>query len=136
MDAMGIWSTTWAARVFVEAMKFWFYSLICSLALSQWKLYELMKEPKIPSVPLSEKSEKVSAAAKKALKKQEQAVLDLKAKRQAIMKTIVIDGCDLLIPGFVTGWLDTSSAMVGFAGILSTLLASGDVWKRVQKAAA
>ncbi|KAG4420222.1 hypothetical protein IFR04_006600 [Cadophora malorum] len=41
LDAMGVYNTTWAAGLFVEAMKFWFYSLNLGILLALIELWGL-----------------------------------------------------------------------------------------------
>jgi hypothetical protein len=117
MDAMEIWSTTWASTLLLEANKFWFYSLLFSLASCLLQLYWV---PFLSSQP--------GAAARS------------KAKGNnlswPLVRQILTDSFDLLIPGSVTGWARTSPAIVGLATVISTLLASEEIWYRVQRAAA
>jgi hypothetical protein len=47
-------------------------------------------------------------------------------------KQLVIDGCDLFIPGAVVGWMPFSPLTVGVAMAISTLLQLGDMWPRIQ----
>jgi hypothetical protein len=114
MDAMEIWSTTWAPALLLEGNKFWFYSLLFSLASCLLQLFRL---------PFLSNSPGRSKATSDTLPR-------LLAKR------ILTDACDLLIPGSITGWARTSPAIVGLATMASTLLASEEIWYRVQRAAA
>ena len=114
MDAMEIWSTTWAPTLLLEANKFWFYSLLFSLASCLLQLYRL----RFLSTP----------AGATARSKAESNVLPWPLVRQ-----ILTDACDLIIPGSITGWARTSPAIVGLATVISTLLASGEIWYRVQR---
>jgi hypothetical protein len=119
---MGIQKSPWAASLFLEANKFWFYSLVLSILLGIIQLCNLGINP-----PLSEEKNKDIS--------EEQADLELKGwkvNRSKIMRRLVIDGCDVFIPGFVTGWIVVSSAGVGLASVVSTVLASMDIWERVQ----
>jgi hypothetical protein len=117
MDAMEIWSTTWAPGLNLEGNRFWFYSLIFSLISCALQLYRL----RFISAPSGTKGR-------------------LKPKINTlpwpVVRQIFTDACDLLIPGSITGWVRTSPATVGFATVASTILASEDIWHRVQAAAA
>ena len=113
---MEIWSTTWALTLLLEANKFWFYSLLFSLASCLLQLYRVRS----PSTPLR-------ATARSKAKSN---VLPWPLARQ-----ILTDACDLLIPGSTTGWARTSPAIVGLATVISTLLASEEIWYRVQRSA-
>jgi Peroxisomal biogenesis factor 11 (PEX11) len=117
MDAMEIWSTTWALTILLEANKFWFYSLLFSLASCILQLYRV----RFPFTPLG-------ATARSKTKSN---VLPWPLARQ-----ILTDAFDLLIPGSITGWARTSPAIVGLATVISTLLASEEIWYRVQRSAA
>lgn len=130
MDAMGIWSTEWAPRLFVEAMKFWFYSISFSTTLSFVLLYYEMSRPTLPSKNEPGRGEKTSEAQADCVvtEKKQRSVL-----QRALVKKIAIDCCDIFIPGFTTGWLVVSSGTVGILGIISTVIASLDIWERIQR---
>lgn len=110
LDAMEVYSTPWGPRVLLEANKFWFYSLLFSLAGS------LLLAFYIPSTSRGSKAKST-------------------VKSGVLVKKIVTDACDLLIPGSITGWARTSPAIVGVATVVSTVLGSEEIWVRVQSAA-
>lgn len=136
MDAMEIWKTEWAPVVFVEAMRFWFFSLLFSLAISFLQLFQLYTAPPAATPTLKPKSdqkakevsEKTDSAAVKTAEAHEFLV-----QRGKIAKRIVTDACDLLIPGSIIGWIAISSTTVGMTSVVSTVLPSMDIWERVQK---
>jgi Peroxisomal biogenesis factor 11 (PEX11) len=119
LDTMGVWSSPWAEACLVEGNKFWFYSLVCSILLGVVQLYDGRGEVK------SESGEKG--------KSKKQGVQAHKEKLSGIKRRMMVDCFDLFIPGFVTGWLVTTQAFVGFAGAVSTVLSSKDIWDRLQK---
>lgn len=47
------------------------------------------------------------------------------------MRKIVIDGCDLFIPGVAVGWVALRPDILGAVMVTSTLFASVDIWERV-----
>ncbi|KAL2061866.1 hypothetical protein VTL71DRAFT_7244 [Oculimacula yallundae] len=122
LDAMGVYRTSWASWVFVEAMKFWFYSLILGILLAVIELWNLSW------VDLSVSKE----GGKKAALDEESRARERALRRTSAMKKIVIDGCDLFTPGAVTGWLVVSSSNVGMLCAVSTVLGGRDIWDRVQ----
>jgi hypothetical protein len=128
---MGIWTTSWAAGIFVEAMKFWFYSLSLGIIMGFVQLYHLYTTPLVASGKTKESDEK-SKQHKKVMRMTE--ITDRKEHRSKIIKKIVIDGCDLFIPGSTTGWMVVSTANVGLLSVVSTVLAATDTWIRVQNA--
>jgi len=113
---MGVWTMPWAQQCMVEANRFWFYSLLFSIVLCVMQLLEGSRVP----------AEKESGGNK--LKKDEKK--SLRVRRRIIVSRLLTDGFDLFIPGSITGWIHTSPAFVGFAGMLSTLLASKEIWDR------
>ena len=128
---MGIWTTTWAAGLFVEAMKFWFYSLSLGIIVGVVQLYQLYMEPVVVSEKQTEVREKTAQNGKVI---QMMEITEREEKRSKIIKKIVVDGCDLFIPGSTTGWMAVSTANVGMLSVVSTVLAATDIWTRVQNA--
>ncbi|KAJ9250759.1 hypothetical protein DTO280E4_1299 [Paecilomyces variotii] len=62
-------------------------------------------------------------------------VADKKAsasKSSPWLKRIIIDGCDLLIPGSMVGWIAVSPLVVAMSMVASTLLAAQDIWTQAQ----
>jgi len=116
---MGVWPSPWAEAVLVEGNKFWFYSLVCSILLGGLQLYAEGGEVKGGS------TEKDTGKS--------QGVQAQKEKLGGIRRRMVVDIFDLFLPGFVTGWLVTTQAFVGFASAVSTILSSKDIWDRLQK---
>lgn len=110
---MGLWVTPWATTIFFEANKFWFYAICMSLTSS---LLTLLVPPATAPPELREKDTNKQ--------QQQQQIRDL----APVVKRIVVDGCDLLIPGSFVGWIGASPAQVGVAMVVSTLVASQDIW--------
>ena len=48
-----------------------------------------------------------------------------------LIKRIVVDGCDLLIPGLFLGWTPIGDFGVGLAMLLSTVVTARDIWINV-----
>ncbi|KAJ9315190.1 hypothetical protein DTO271D3_4643 [Paecilomyces variotii] len=62
-------------------------------------------------------------------------VADKKAsasKSSPWLKRIIIDGCDLLIPGSMVGWIAVSPLVVAMSMVASTVLAAQDIWAQAQ----
>jgi len=112
-----VWPVPWAEACLVEGNKFWFYSLVCSILLGAVQLSAGAGEAKAAN---SERSK-----VKKGVKAQQKNLGEIRSR-------LVADSFDLFIPGFVTGWLVTTHAFVGFAGAVSTVLSSKDIWDRLQ----
>ncbi|GAB7351844.1 hypothetical protein MBLNU459_g2403t1 [Dothideomycetes sp. NU459] len=52
--------------------------------------------------------------------------------KTTLYKQLAIDACDLLIPGTAVGWMAADSVTVGAAMAISSVVAGGDLWARVQ----
>ena len=135
---MDIWSPEWASWVLVEAFKFWVYSLCFSLVSSFLQLYHLSaSKASVTDSPEKEGKQSMSGDGKIVAEKTERKATRVKRQQQqqALAKQIIVDCCDLLVPGFVTGWLRTTPAVVGMVSVVSTVLTSKDIWDRVQREA-
>lgn len=112
---MGVWVTPWAQETFVESNKWWFYGIALSLIASTFSLFfppaEYRGKP-----PVTTETEKPTAS--------EQTKPDL----TPIVKGIIVDACDILLPGSFLGWIQATPTQVGVAMVVSTLVTSRDVW--------
>ncbi|KAG4438992.1 hypothetical protein IFR05_005508 [Cadophora sp. M221] len=136
LDAMGVYHTRWAAGLFVEAMKFWFYSLSLGILLALMEIWGFSGKAPVISKGGEGEGEREGENKKvveKAAQVQESRAMERTSKRRNAMKKMVIDGCDLFIPGSITGWLVISSSNVGMLCVVSTVLAGSDIWDRIQK---
>ncbi|KAF9893195.1 hypothetical protein FE257_011618 [Aspergillus nanangensis] len=116
LHAMNIYLVEWNKPVLVEAFKFWFYALSLSIIGALWQLaFSPASKPKGKGKKAG--SDKASVAT---------------AQRNVLVKRIIVDGCDLLIPGAFLGWIEFGDLQVGIAMVLSTLLSGADIWSRAQ----
>jgi hypothetical protein len=53
--------------------------------------------------------------------------------KKQLYTSLIIDSCDLLIPGSAVGWLPVSSVTVGIASSISSIIVGQQIWARVQK---
>ncbi|EXJ86130.1 hypothetical protein A1O1_06500 [Capronia coronata CBS 617.96] len=136
-NALSITSYSWGPALQIEALKFWFYALAVSVVLGIYDLSLLAsssvstRERKDDSpttrTPNDEKKPTTQST------NPPSSEVQTSAKRRAVCKQIVIDGCDLLIPGAVVGWVPLDPVTVGMAGSISALLGASDVWARVNR---
>lgn len=135
-DAMKVTNTTWGPTVLLESLKFWFYALAASILLS---LYEMWILPTAPSetdksvngkATTGEKNSSTTSAVEKTNAKASTGAPKL-ATKSMLCKKLIMDCCDILIPGSAVGWINIDPVTVGSTGCVSTLLAMGDVWSRV-----
>lgn len=129
---MGVYPTAWAGPVFVEAMRFWFYSLVCSILLLAIELWTLSTTPTKSTDTNSEKENEVDGQKDTKTNGEQKTRLESGRTKRVLIKKLVADIADLFIPGTITGWLSTSTAGVGWAGLLSTVLSGAEVWQKVQ----
>ncbi|KAH7313200.1 PEX11 domain-containing protein [Rhexocercosporidium sp. MPI-PUGE-AT-0058] len=131
LDAMGVYLTGWAAGLFVEAMKFWFYSLSMGILLALVELWDLSGNIPLESAMRHGDEREDEKVAEKTAQIQKSRAIERALKRRSAMKKMMIDGCDLFIPGSITGWLVISSSNVGMLCVLSTVLAGFDIWESI-----
>jgi hypothetical protein len=117
---MNIYPVAWNKPVLVEAYKFWFYALALSIVGALWGL---LFGSACASVGKAQQDEKKGGSSE-----------ERKVSSSPLMKRIVVDGCDLLIPGVFLGWIRVSEVVVGMAMVVSTLVAGRDIWIKAQKA--
>lgn len=114
------------------------YAILASILLGLCHLF-------FPAPAASQKEAKKSQADGKKKKNgkstDEKKALDEKAtpKAQAeaidkgkIYRQLVIDCCDVFIPGSSIGWIPVGPTVVGTAQFISTVLAGQVIWNRVQ----
>ncbi|KAE8136019.1 peroxisomal biogenesis factor 11 [Aspergillus pseudotamarii] len=129
LHALGVHPVAWNTPVLVEAFKFWFYSLTLSVLGAVLGL--------LFTSPSSAGRKTGSNEKKKETKNAEKTVPNTddsqsKAQRTALMKRIVVDGCDLLIPGVFVGWMQISELVIGVTMVISTVVSGGDAWVKAQ----
>jgi hypothetical protein len=136
---MGVSEHKWAGWVFVEAHKFWGYALFLSIIVALLELPSLYVTPTVQIRPVKgnyEGTRKQEVEAKKeklAHLRVKRQIRQQVLKRRKVWKNLVIDTCDIFIPGFITGWYVLSSRTVGALSVVSSVLAGLDIWERVQR---
>ncbi|KAL4889483.1 peroxisomal biogenesis factor 11 [Aspergillus ambiguus] len=118
---MNILLVSWYTPLLMEANKFWFYAICLSLARAICELAFLdSTAQKQHSGP--EQKEKIDAVDPHPT-----------PSATAILKRMVVDGCDLTLPGSFIGWTPVGDLGVGIAMVISTVVASQDIWARAQQ---
>ncbi|KIW13098.1 hypothetical protein PV08_08285 [Exophiala spinifera] len=137
-DAMHITHNSWAPGLQFESLKFWFYSLAVSIVLGLYDLFMLDSSAAHAEPPAVSEKTKAKVTVRTGGKEASTVIEHTPApqnqnahKRQAILKNIVADSCDLLIPGSIVGWIPIDPVPVGIAGTLSAILGGSDAWARV-----
>jgi hypothetical protein len=126
-----------------EALKIWFYALAVGVVLD---LYQLaFVDSTTPSTAPSGGSEGGKKNVTRAAAVREKGEGDGLTRaedvppspaprdgaRRALYRQLVIDSCDLLIPGATVGWLGLDPVTVGVAGSISAFLGGSNAWARV-----
>lgn len=81
------------------------------------------------------KTEKTTTSTKETTA-QTPAQVQVQAGNTDLYRQILIDGCDLFIPGAVTGWIPIETLSVGVFMSISSVLAMGGMWPKIQASAA
>jgi hypothetical protein len=129
---MGITDHPLASRLQVEANKCWFYGLAISILLSLYQLFfptssRSTRQSTSSSEPIDEKkATNVDSAPAKPLPS------TVANKSSVLYEQIIIDAADLFLPGSALGWIPVSTLVVGIAGTVSTTVAGGQIWRRMQ----
>ncbi|CEJ53687.1 hypothetical protein PMG11_00036 [Penicillium brasilianum] len=130
LHAMDVYLVPWEARVMKEANTFWFYALSFSLAGA---FYGLLFSASADSAPKA-KDQKEKKNGTKAEKEKPEPVANEKAnatKTTALVRQIVVEGCDLVLPITLLSWVHTPDLVVGLTMVVSTVLTGREIWKKV-----
>ncbi len=130
---MGATNTAWGPRLQLESNKFWFYGIAASILLSLCEL--LIPSPssksavRKPEKDTTLRQNKTSKASRD--NKQEPGKKALERRDGEIYKQLIIDICDISIPGSFVGWIQASQVTVGIAMSISSALAARDIWNKL-----
>ncbi|OMP85369.1 hypothetical protein BK809_0004039 [Diplodia seriata] len=155
VDALGVRKSSWTPLFFVESMRFWFYSITCSIILTCYDLYNnrnkinrlradlhaakaTAKENGLPTNTESDAKteeppkEKPQLPSKKDHAQEKEYALEKARKRRfALLRQLVGSSCDLLTPGAVVNYTPVSPAVVAITSIISSLISQQDIWRKV-----
>ncbi|CAK3925622.1 hypothetical protein DOTSEDRAFT_177660 [Lecanosticta acicola] len=160
-NAMGATSFSWVPRVQQEANKCWFYALVFSILLSLYELWTSPEKErsatKLSATPSSSSSsgsvtpsgartpvdgttdEKEFSGSSTDVGSESAStapsVVSTSSTKSAskLYSQLLIDTCDLFIPGAAVGWIPAGPIVVGTASTISTTVAGRQIWKRVQQ---
>lgn len=130
LHAMDVYLVPWEARVMKEANTFWFYALSFSLAGA---VYVLLFSASAESAPKAKDQNKKKNGTKSEKEKAEPVTND-KAnapKTAALVRQIIVESCDLVLPVTLLNWWPTSDLVVGLTMVVSTVLTGREIWKKV-----
>lgn len=113
---MNVARVDWYRPLMTEANKFWFYALVLSILRMTWLIF-------FPVEPIPTANGKGKAKTEKTASQ----------PKWPLVKKIIIDGCDLTLPGSFIGWVPASGLQVGAAMVVSTVLVGHNVWLAQQE---
>ncbi len=116
---MNVARVDWYRPLMTEANKFWFYALVLSILRMTWLIFF-----PVEATPAKGKGKGKSKSNGKVDAEKETA----KQPKWPLVKKIIIDGCDLTLPGSFVGWVPASGLQVGAAMVVSTVLVGHNVW--------
>lgn len=125
---MGVTNSSFGARLQHEADRCWFYGIAFGILLSVYRLIRIFLERWISP---SAKNEAKNTQDEKPKEVSTEAVTD-DIIYMALLTRLVIDCCDLTIPGSTLGWIPVELSVVGAAQFTSSALAGMQIWQRVQ----
>ncbi|KAG4031151.1 hypothetical protein MFRU_010g02760 [Monilinia fructicola] len=158
LDMMGICSTPWSPICILEGNKFWFYSLCISIFGGLIDLFKVCHSNDSHHVPADSPNPDSDSASTSTstqnptptpttqnIDDKPPSIVPIRnseitrpsSKRQEARSTtkillkIIENAADLIIPGAVTGWIITDPGIIGVATVISTVLSSGEIWRRV-----
>ena len=119
---------TWGPVLVLEANKFWFYAISCSLLISILQLLNISTQVS-NSVDEANGTSSNRWTEKEPIEQQAEPSL-----YSPIFRQLIIDGCDLVIAGSTVGWIEADAVQVGLAYVVSSSVAGQQIWNRVQSA--
>lgn len=126
---MTIWPVPWSTPVLLEANKFWFYAICASITGAVLQL----------PFPASTTTETQTQSRKDQTRNQStlnpsSSSSSTTSTSSKLLAQILVDGCDLTLPASFLGWTPALGDLgVGIAMVVSTVLASRDVWIKAQR---
>jgi hypothetical protein len=129
---MGITDYPLASRLQVEANKCWFYGLAVSIVLSFYQLAFTPSPQSTQPAKVSSKAQDEKTGAQADSDSAKPLSTTSTNKPSALYEQITIDAADLFLPGSALGWIPVSTLVVGVAGTVSTTVAGGQIWRRMQ----
>lgn len=139
LDAVtGAWRP-WAVSTQTEALKIWFYALSVSVVLDLYEILFVYSDRVVattsaPADQMKEKkpnSEGTERGPGEIVSPEADSQPLQATKRRILYRQLVIDSCDVLIPGAAVGWLNLDPVTVGVVGTISALVSISDAWTRV-----
>ena len=136
-NAIGATSFGWGFRVQHEANKFWAYSIFASLVLTVYQLLFVSShpDPQPKETPRPSRTEKKDRITEDPKTKSVPNAPPIPPEKSVLMRQLVMDSCDILVPCSALGWVAAGPILMGSTMIVSTVLSGRLIWRRVQQKA-
>lgn len=143
LHAMKLYTPTWTKDILLHANRFWFYGILLSIMGGLWILLSPLLSGTVPETAETknesngetEKPQSKSSSSNETGKMETGTNTQSKTAAWSVSpqaRRLVVDSCDLLIPGSFLGWIPVSSLAIGVTTVVSTLVAMVDIWANVQ----
>ncbi|KAI1171030.1 hypothetical protein F4777DRAFT_566957 [Nemania sp. FL0916] len=142
VDGLQVWGREGSLAVNAEAQRFWFFTLACGVLAGIVRIRRVLLATPTPSggygdvAPVtgdsaetsSKEKESESQSQKKELEKRCQ--LERSRMLTKLVRGVVSNIIDIIIPGVVVGWFRVSPGIVALAMFVTTISTSVDIWER------
>jgi hypothetical protein len=126
---MGVTDAIWGGLLFREAQKFWFYAIATSILLSVVELWSATWIPASADRSPESKSKIEGSEEQAGSSKGPNAADSARILQQNKLRSqLVMDCCDIFIPGSFLGWTPLAPLYVGIAMSISSALAMRVLW--------
>lgn len=134
-------------RINLEAQRFWFLALVCGVLGGLLRVFAAEAYGAVPATGAGFAAKGEDTKGDKVVKEGEKEELKAETeragkdkvaeeqrrksgeKKRALVRKVVVDAVDMVLPVAVLEWADVDPAVVGVAMFVSTLVSGYDVWK-------
>ena len=154
IKGLRVWGPERTMQLNLEAQRFWFLALGCAVASGLLQLINVFAYAPVPVAGSgygtgeekargeddargvqgeSDWKEERERLRQVVAKRKEERIAwrrEVRARSAVLLRKLVTDSLDMLIPGNVIGWVKVDPGTVALAMFTTTLLTSVDVWRR------
>jgi hypothetical protein len=121
---MNVFLVSWYTPILLEAYKFWFYAICTAIARTSSDLLLRLAAPSTQNDSVSEKEKDETSNHSK--------ISGPVPSTASLVKSLIIDSLDLIIPGSLLGWIPVADLGVALAMLASTILVWPAAWAKAQ----
>ncbi|KAI3321930.1 hypothetical protein HD806DRAFT_502347 [Xylariaceae sp. AK1471] len=134
VEGLEVWGPEGKLAVNAEAQRFWLFTLVCGVLSGLLRLRRevLVMEKEKPARGNTTTGNNVAAATEKGSTKgaSKDRQLERSKKLITLVRSVVTNALDMVLPGVIVGWLHVSPGVVGLVMFVTTLSTSVDIWER------